>query len=90
MATRFFLGVAAASPGAAWGEGGTGTDPGDAFASLLGTASALWDAFVALLGAVPVPRVLWGIARLASETCGRVERGVVAGVLRGLLPPTAP
>lgn len=56
MATRFFLGVAAASPDAAWGEGGTRTDPGDAFASLLGTGSVLWDAFAALLGAVPVPR----------------------------------
>lgn len=68
MATCFFLGVAAASPDAALGETGTGTDVWDALVPEVGTAAA-WP---------------------CSRTGGRVERGVAAGVFRGLLGPVDP
>ncbi len=47
-----------------------------------GTAIDVWDALVPEMGTAA--------AWLVSGTSGRVERGVAAGVLRGLLGPVGP
>lgn len=54
----------------------------DATLGEAGTAIDVWDALV--------PEVETAAAWLVSGTGGRIERGVAAGVLRGLLGPVGP